>query len=70
MTSEQTPPRKFFRSRADVKISGVCGGIAEYFDLDPALVRVGWVVLTVFTAGFPGVIGYLIIALVVPQRPE
>ena len=37
-------------------IGGVCGGIAEYFDLDPTIIRVAYACLTVFSAGFPGII--------------
>lgn len=52
----------------DKKISGVCSGLAKYFDLDPTLVRVGYAALTVFSAGFPGVILYIILAMVMPDE--
>ena len=52
----------------DRMIGGVCGGLAEYFDLDPTLVRVGYTLLTLFCAGFPGTIAYLILALVMPSK--
>lgn len=55
------------RSASDRKLSGVLGGVAEYFDLDPTLVRLFYVVLTFFCAGFPGVLLYIIMALVVPK---
>ncbi|MBQ9538026.1 MAG: PspC domain-containing protein [Treponema sp.] len=48
-------------------ICGVCGGIAEYFNMDPTLVRLIWVVLTL--AGGSGIIAYIICALVIPNRP-
>jgi len=48
-------------------IAGVCGGIADYFDLDPTLVRVGYILLSVFTA-FAGVFAYLILWIVMPKR--
>lgn len=57
--------KRLYRSRSNVVISGVCGGVAEYFDLDPTLVRLGYVLLTLFTA-FSGVIFYIIAALVIP----
>ena len=60
--------KKLYRSN-DKKICGVCGGIAEYFDLDPTIMRLLWVVLTLFTTVFPGVLAYIICALIVPQRP-
>ena len=48
-------------------LAGVCAGLAEYWDLDPTLVRVVYAALTVFSAGFPGVLLYIIMALVMPQ---
>lgn len=59
--------RKLTRSRDDKMIAGVCGGIAEYFDMDPTVVRVGYVVLSFFSAGFPGLIVYLVLMLLMPQ---
>ena len=60
--------KKLVRSNNKI-IAGVCGGIAEYFDVDPTLVRVAYVALTLFTAAFPGVILYIIMMLLMPQ-PE
>ncbi len=48
-------------------LAGVCGGLGEYFNLDPTLVRIGYVLLTIFSAGFPGVLVYLILMLVMPK---
>lgn len=58
--------RKLSRSD-DRMIAGVCAGLAEYFGLDTTLVRVGYALLTVFTA-FSGVIVYLILMIVMPER--
>lgn len=58
--------RKLSRSN-DRMIAGVCAGMAEYFGLDTTLVRVGYALLTVFTA-FSGVIVYLILMIVMPER--
>lgn len=52
----------------DKIISGVCSGIAEYFDLDPTLVRVAYAALSVFSAGFPGLILYIILAVIMPNK--
>ena len=60
--------KKLVRSNNKI-IAGVCGGIAEYFDVDPTLIRVVYAALTLFTAGFPGVILYIIMLLLMPQ-PE
>lgn len=53
---------------ADRTLCGVCGGIAEFFSIDPTLVRIGYAVLTVFSAGFPGVLLYFIMALIMPKE--
>jgi phage shock protein C len=54
----------------DKKIAGVCGGIAEYFDIDASLVRLGWIVLTVITGIIPGAVAYVIAAIIIPQKPD
>jgi phage shock protein C len=56
------------RSSHNKMIAGVCGGIAEYFGWDPTLVRVGYVLATLLFAGFPGLLAYIILAFVVPER--
>jgi len=59
--------RRLFRS-ADSMLGGVCGGIAEYFDLDPTLVRVGYLVLSIISAAFPGLLVYIILWIIIPSR--
>ena len=56
------------RSSYNKMIWGVCGGIAEYFDTDPTLVRVGYVLVSIMMAGFPGILVYIILALIMPKR--
>jgi len=58
--------RRLERSREHRMLGGVCGGIAKYLDWDVTLVRVGYILLSIFTA-FSGVIAYLILWLVMPQ---
>lgn len=53
----------------DKKIAGVCGGIAEYIEIDPTVVRLIYTILTVFTA-FSGIIIYLILMFVLPKAPR
>lgn len=60
--------KQLFLSDVDRKISGVCGGIAEYFEVDSTLIRLAWVLLSLFTAGFPGLIAYFIAAAIIPKR--
>ncbi|MBO7454809.1 MAG: PspC domain-containing protein [Paludibacteraceae bacterium] len=61
-------PKKLTRS-ANKMLAGVCGGIAEYFDVDPTLIRVVYVLLSLFTAAFPGLLVYIILLILMPQ-PE
>ena len=59
--------KKLYRSTHDKKIAGVCGGIAEYFDMDPTIVRLLWV-LASFVVGC-GILAYIICAFVIPSDP-
>jgi phage shock protein C len=56
------------RSVANRQIAGVCGGLGDYFGIDPTAVRVGYVLLSVFSAGFPGILVYLILWAFIPER--
>lgn len=58
---------KLTRSRSNRMLAGVCGGLAEYFSVDPSVVRIGYALLTLFTA-FAGVPVYLIMWLIVPNQ--
>lgn len=62
------PHKKLMRSRSDEKIAGVCGGFAEYLDVDVTLVRLIWLA-TLFLGGW-GLIAYLIAWIVMPLEPE
>jgi phage shock protein C len=46
----------------------VCGGLGEYFDIDPTVIRLAWVLVTVFTGVLPGVVGYLLAIMIMPVR--
>jgi phage shock protein C len=59
---------RLYRSRDDRVIGGVAGGVADYFDLDPSLVRVAWVILALFSGGAFALI-YLVMLIVVPEEP-
>lgn len=60
--------KRLYRLQNDRKIAGVCSGIAEYFDIDPTIVRLGWLI-TLFCCG-GGLIAYLIAMLVIPVKAE
>jgi phage shock protein C len=67
------PPRaskRLMRSAVDCKIAGVCGGIAEYFEIDSTLVRLIWVLLVIMPVPVvPAFIGYFVAWLIMPQAP-
>lgn len=60
--------KRLYRSRTDKQISGICGGVADYLGVDPTIVRIVWLLLTL--AGGPGLILYIVMAFVVPEEPE
>ncbi len=62
--------RRLYKSRRDRMLFGVLGGIAEYFTLDASLVRIGYVLITVFTVGLPGILLYLLMVVIVPSAPR
>lgn len=57
--------KRLFKSNDNKKLCGVCAGIAEYFDIDPTLVRLAWVAFTIL--GGSGIIAYIIAAIVMPD---
>ncbi|MGD9931535.1 MAG: PspC domain-containing protein [Mangrovibacterium sp.] len=62
-------PEKKRLTRSDNKvIAGVLAGFGEYFELDPTIVRIIYVLLSIFTAGFPGLLIYVILWLVMPKK--
>jgi phage shock protein C len=71
--SPDGPPRaarRLMRSAVDCKIAGVCGGIAEYFEIDSTLVRLVWVLLVIMPVPIvPAFIGYFVAWLIMPQAP-
>ena len=58
--------KKLYRSSNRI-MAGVCGGIAEYFDVDPTLIRVVYLILSLFSAGFPGLLLYIILMILMPN---
>lgn len=59
--------KRLYRSRTDRQLAGVCGGLANYLEIDPTMIRIAFVLLALF--GGPGLLLYIIMALVVPEEP-
>jgi phage shock protein C len=62
-------PKRLLRSRADRKVAGFCAGLGRYLDLDVTLVRLVWVLVTLMSGIFPGVVVYLLAWIIVPEEP-
>ncbi len=60
--------KRLYKSNQNKVLDGVCGGIAEYFNIDPTLIRLGWVVFCAL--GGSGVLAYIVAALIIPRNPE
>lgn len=57
--------KRLYRSSTNCMIAGVCGGIGEYFNIDPTLVRLAWVIFSVL--GGSGILAYIIAAIIIPR---
>lgn len=64
-----TDIKRLYLSSNDKKISGVCGGVGDYFAIDSSLVRLGWIILTILTGIVPGIVAYIVAAIVIPKEP-
>ena len=64
-----TSVKRLYRSSDNSVFAGICGGLGEYFDVDPTVVRVVYVLLSLLTA-FMGILLYIILLFVIPNRPR
>lgn len=60
--------KRLYKSSTDKKLCGVCAGIAEYFEIDPTIIRLAWVVFTLL--GGSGILAYIIAAIVMPSETQ
>ena len=60
--------KRLYKSATDKKLCGVCAGIAEYFEIDPTIIRLAWVVFTLL--GGSGILAYIIAAIVMPSEAQ
>jgi phage shock protein C len=63
------PRRRLYRSRTEKMLGGVAGGLADYFDVDPTIVRLAWALIALMTGG-TAILVYLVLWLLVPRQPE
>ena len=62
--------KRIYKSKTNKVFAGVIGGLGEYFDMDPTLLRLAYLLLAILTAVFPALLAYLIACIIVPNRPE
>ena len=67
MTDPTESTARLRRSRSDKVIAGVIGGLARYFGMDPTIARVLYVILSVVSVGFPGILVYILLWVVMPE---
>ena len=61
--------KRLYRSRKETILGGICGGIAEHIDVDPSLIRLVWIVVSLISLG-TGIIVYLAAWIIIPESPE
>ena len=59
--------KKLYRSDTNLMMNGVCGGIGEYFNIDPTLVRLVWGLVTIMSMG-AGILAYILATIIIPRR--
>ena len=60
--------RRLYRSHTNKVLAGVCGGLGEYFGIDPVLIRLFWLLVVIFSGVVPGIIAYIFAIFIVPKR--
>jgi len=60
--------KKLYRSSENRVLTGLFGGLGDYFDVDPTVLRIGWLLVVVFTGFVPGLIAYIVAALIVSEK--
>lgn len=61
--------KRLYRSRENKVFAGVCGGLGDYANVDPVLIRLVWVLIVIFTGFFPGILAYILAIFIVPLKP-
>ena len=63
-------PKRLYRSETNKTVAGLFGGIGEYFNVDPVLIRVAFIIVAVVTGVVPGIIAYFLCVLIVPKHTD
>ena len=61
--------KKLYRSTVDKMLAGIFGGLGDYFEVDSTILRLIYVLLTAFTGVIPGVVAYIVCAIIIPKHP-
>ena len=69
LETPQGPGKRLYRSQTDRKLAGICGGLGEYLNCDPTLIRVAWVVAT-FLSGGLALIAYIVLIFIIPNESD
>lgn len=62
--------KKLYRSKTERKLSGVCGGLAVYLNVDATIIRLAWALISIFSAVVPGILLYIVFAFIIPEEPD
>lgn len=62
--------KRLYQSEKNRVLAGICGGIGEYFGVDPVALRLAWMLIVIFTGIFPGVIAYILAIFIIPLPPS
>ncbi len=60
--------KKLYRSKTNRIFAGICGGLGEYMNIDPVLIRLIWLLVVVFTGVFPGLLVYILAIYIIPNK--
>ena len=66
----ESKPRRLTRSNRNKMIAGVCGGLAEYLNVDPTVMRVLYVLVSILSGVFPGIVAYIVLMFLMPPPDE
>lgn len=61
--------KRLYRSEKNRVFAGICGGLGEYFNVDPVALRLVWLLIVIFSGIFPGVIAYILAIFIIPPEP-